>query len=171
MLYCTAVRGGVLNTVYTTCYVIDNTTEMWRLKIEIRDVIHDKQSMVIFHTDSAPTGFVQKNYSGASLCCSDGWADRSDVTDGYESQARGSMSIRIHSPNVTDFDDYYFGLNPYTNSRNPWFREFWQQRFNCTMRDDYGNRTATHNETTAEIGECTGRESGCSVVIERGVYR
>jgi hypothetical protein len=102
-----------------------------------------------------------QNYCGASLFYSDGWADRSDVTDGFESQARGSMSIRIHSPNVTDFDDYYFSLNPYTNTRNPWFREFWQHRFNCTLRDDYGNRTAIFaksNETVAERGECTGRE-------------
>jgi len=31
------------------------------------------------------------------------------------------------------------------------------------MRDDYGNRTAIfakNNETAAERGECTGRESG-----------
>jgi hypothetical protein len=115
------------------------------------------------HTDSTPAAFRAGELLGASLFYSDGWADRSDVTDGYESQARGSMSIRIHSPNVTDFDDYYFSINPYTNTRNPWFREFWQHRFNCTMRDDYGNRTAifaTHNETVAVRGECTGRESG-----------
>ncbi|XP_069676283.1 metabotropic glutamate receptor 1-like [Periplaneta americana] len=92
---------------------------------------------------------------------SDGWADRSDVTDGYESQARGSISIRINSPNVTEFDDYYFNLNPYNNARNPWFREFWQYRFNCTMRDDDGNSSFVFSKsigTSAERGECTGRE-------------
>jgi hypothetical protein len=97
----------------------------------------------------------------AMFVCSDGWADRSDVTEGYESQARGSISIRINSPNVTGFDDYYFKLNPYTNTRNPWFREFWQYRFNCTMREDYGNSSAIpakDSETTTERGECTGME-------------
>jgi hypothetical protein len=105
---------------------------------------------------------VQKKYSRDIFFYSDGWADRSDVTDGYERQARGSMSVRIHSPNVTDFDDYYFSLNPYTNTRNPWFREFWQHRFNCTMRDDYGNRSAMfvqNSETAAGNAECTGKES------------
>lgn len=104
---------------------------------------------------------MRKKYSRDILFYSDGWADRSDVTDGYERQARGSMSVRIHSPNVTDFDDYYFSLNPYTNTRNPWFREFWQHRFNCTMRDDYGNRSAMfvqNSETAAGRAECTGRE-------------
>jgi hypothetical protein len=93
---------------------------------------------------------------------SDGWADRSDVTDGYEKQARGSISIRIHSPNVTDFDDYYFKLNPYTNTRNPWFREFWQLRFNCSMREDHGSNSsaisAKIGSTASERGDCTGTE-------------
>ncbi|KAJ9583836.1 hypothetical protein L9F63_021839, partial [Diploptera punctata] len=91
---------------------------------------------------------------------SDGWADRSDVTDGYEMQAMGSISIRIHSPNVTDFDDYYFSLNPYNNTRNPWFREFWQYRFNCTMRQDGTNSSVTRNSSVASSldRECTGRE-------------
>jgi hypothetical protein len=92
--------------------------------------------------------------------CSDGWADRSDVTDGYEKQARGSISIRIHSPNVTDFDDYYFKLNPYTNTRNPWFREFWQHRFNCSINEDYGTSTAISARIVSaslERGECTGK--------------
>ncbi|KAG8290472.1 Metabotropic glutamate receptor 1 [Homalodisca vitripennis] len=64
---------------------------------------------------------------------SDGWADRSDVADGYEAQAHGSLSIRIHSPYVTSFDHYYLQLNPFNNSRNPWFKEFWQARFNCSI--------------------------------------
>lgn len=52
---------------------------------------------------------------------------------GYEAEAKGSLSIRIHSPYVTSFDDYYFSLNPFNNTRNPWFQEFWQDRFNCVI--------------------------------------
>lgn len=73
----------------------------------------------------------------------------------YEQQALGSISIRIHSPPLDSFDDYYFGLNPYNNSSklfyktcdcvisaskmcfvftgNPWFKEFWETKFNCKM--------------------------------------
>ncbi|XP_065157823.1 metabotropic glutamate receptor 5-like [Atheta coriaria] len=67
---------------------------------------------------------------------SDGWADRADVTQGLEEQAWGSISIRIHSPYVNDFDNYYWGLTPSNNARNPWFNEFWQFRFGCTLPDD-----------------------------------
>nr|CAD7426328.1 unnamed protein product [Timema monikensis] len=68
-----------------------------------------------------------------SLCSSDGWADRADVTDGLEPEAKGSITIRIHSPYVATFDQHYFRLDPFTNHRNPWFREFWQARFNCVL--------------------------------------
>jgi hypothetical protein len=100
-------------------------------------------------------------FHGHPLFCSDGWADRSDVTEGYESQARGSISIRIHSPNVTDFDEYYFNLNPYTNTRNPWFREFWQERFNCAIYGHHDNSSAfseKSSETAGKKQECTGTE-------------
>lgn len=64
---------------------------------------------------------------------SDGWADRQDVVSDYELQAVGSISIRIHSPSLKSFDDYYFALNPFENHRNPWFREFWEDKFHCKM--------------------------------------
>lgn len=64
---------------------------------------------------------------------SDGWADRQDVVDGYEQQALGSISIRIHSPALKSFDKYYFALDPFENLRNPWFREFWEDKFACKL--------------------------------------
>lgn len=64
---------------------------------------------------------------------SDGWADRQDVVSDYEEQAAGSISIRIHSTYVKTFDDTYFTLDPFENHRNPWFREFWEDKFHCKM--------------------------------------
>lgn len=63
----------------------------------------------------------------------EGWADRQDVVSEYEMQAVGSISIRIHSKYVKSFDDYYFALDPFNNSRNVWFREFWEDKFHCKM--------------------------------------
>lgn len=74
---------------------------------------------------------------------SDGWADRQEVVcvcnfliifefhcftfhqlkvTNYEQQALGSISIRIHSPPLDSFDDYYFGLNPYNNSSKLFYK-------------------------------------------------
>ncbi|XP_045107628.1 metabotropic glutamate receptor 5-like isoform X2 [Portunus trituberculatus] len=83
---------------------------------------------------------------------SDGWADRSDVVPaGLESVAEGGLSVKIQSSKVDEFDDYYFGLHPDTNTRNPWFKEFWQHRFNCSLSDteEGGEKTCTKNESLA----------------------
>ncbi|KAI0212446.1 Metabotropic glutamate receptor 5 [Lamellibrachia satsuma] len=61
----------------------------------------------------------------------DGWAVRPDVVNGLEQEAAGGISIKLYSPPIVGFDRYYFSLRPKTNTHNPWFREFWQQKFKC----------------------------------------
>ncbi|KAG5684310.1 hypothetical protein PVAND_013545 [Polypedilum vanderplanki] len=78
---------------------------------------------------------------------SDGMADRQDVVIDYEEQAVGSISIRIHSPYLHSFDEKYFNLDPFENSRNPWFREFWEDKFHCKMPV---KRIITTTSTTTE---------------------
>ncbi|KAJ8276678.1 hypothetical protein COCON_G00084300, partial [Conger conger] len=68
------------------------------------------------------------------LVGSDGWADRYDVTDGYQREAAGGITIKLQSAYVRWFDDYYLKLRPNSNPRNPWFPEFWQHRFQCRLR-------------------------------------
>lgn len=81
---------------------------------------------------------------------SDGWADRQDVVSEYEQQAVGSISIRIHSPYATAFDEYYFALDPFENHRNPWFKEFWEDKFHCKMPPERIKTTSTVATTTTE---------------------
>lgn len=86
------------------------------------------------------------------LLGSDGWADRYDVTDGYQREASGGITIKLQSPGVKWFDDYYLQLQPETNQRNPWFQEFWQHRFQCRLKgspqeNPKFNKTCTSNLT------------------------
>nr|XP_053651495.1 uncharacterized protein LOC128701648 [Cherax quadricarinatus] len=81
---------------------------------------------------------------------SDGWADRSDVVAGLEEAAVGGLSIKINSSYVSEFDDHYFQLHPEKNDRNPWFREFWQMRFNCSLPGQ---------EENSKLPGCSGMES------------
>ncbi|XP_007427539.1 metabotropic glutamate receptor 5 [Python bivittatus] len=86
------------------------------------------------------------------LLGSDGWADRYDVTDGYQREAAGGITIKLQSPDVKWFDDYYLQLHPETNLRNPWFQEFWQHRFQCRLNgspqeNPKFNKTCTSNLT------------------------
>ncbi|CAK6961913.1 metabotropic glutamate receptor 1 [Scomber scombrus] len=64
---------------------------------------------------------------------SDGWADRYEVVEGYEQEAEGGITMKLQSEVVKSFDDYYLKLSLDTNTRNPWFAEFWQYRFQCRL--------------------------------------
>ncbi|XP_026129455.1 metabotropic glutamate receptor 5-like isoform X1 [Carassius auratus] len=86
------------------------------------------------------------------LVGSDGWADRYDVTDGFQREAAGGITIKLQSAYVTWFDDYYLNLQPDTNHRNPWFPEFWQHRFQCRLKG-HPQENAKYNKT------CTKKES------------
>ncbi|ETN78182.1 hypothetical protein NECAME_10502 [Necator americanus] len=83
---------------------------------------------------------------------SDGWADRNDVVEGLENEAEGSFSIRIHAPKVPGFRAYYSQLNPENNTVNPWFREFWQQKFGCQFA------VSKEDKNNENIRICTGNE-------------
>uniref|UniRef100_A0A0F8AFS7 Metabotropic glutamate receptor 5 n=1 Tax=Larimichthys crocea TaxID=215358 RepID=A0A0F8AFS7_LARCR len=67
------------------------------------------------------------------LIGSDGWADRVEVVEGYEQEAVGGLTVKLQSEEVSSFDDYFLKLRLSTNTRNPWFPEFWQYRFQCRI--------------------------------------
>lgn len=87
------------------------------------------------------------------------------MVQGYEAEAEGGISIRIHSPPVASFDRSYFALKPdnATLSRNPWFSEFWEHRFNCSFARHSPSSVASalvgHGNGSAPLSSriCTGR--------------
>lgn len=69
---------------------------------------------------------------------SDGWSARSLVFLGNEHQVEGTISVQPMANPVPDFDEYFLGLTPLNNKRNPWFIEYWEQYFQCKWLDsDY----------------------------------
>ncbi|XP_049872855.1 metabotropic glutamate receptor 1-like, partial [Pectinophora gossypiella] len=102
------------------------------------------------------------------LVASDGWADRRDVVAGLERPAAGALTLRIRSPYLRHFDTHYHALHPHNNTRNPWFREFWEQKFNCSLED----------QPAVGVRQCTGSESLATgytqepklALVVRGVY-
>ncbi|XP_038160133.1 metabotropic glutamate receptor 1 isoform X1 [Cyprinodon tularosa] len=72
-------------------------------------------------------------YGEFLLIGSDGWADRYEVVEGYEQEAEGGITMKLQSEVVKSFDEYYLKLRIDKNTRNPWFAEFWQYRFQCRL--------------------------------------
>ncbi|RWS29510.1 metabotropic glutamate receptor 8-like protein [Leptotrombidium deliense] len=62
---------------------------------------------------------------------SDGWSARNLVSDGNELEVEGTISIQPKANPVPGFDEYFLGLTPQNNFRNPWFIEYWEYYFKC----------------------------------------
>uniref|UniRef100_A0A8B9T0C8 Glutamate metabotropic receptor 2 n=1 Tax=Anas platyrhynchos TaxID=8839 RepID=A0A8B9T0C8_ANAPL len=64
---------------------------------------------------------------------SDGWGALESVVAGSEAVAEGAITIELAAYPIQEFATYFLNLHPYNNSRNPWFREFWEQKFKCSF--------------------------------------
>ncbi|KAJ7403647.1 Metabotropic glutamate receptor 1 [Pitangus sulphuratus] len=103
-----------------------------RLPFQILGASTDLESSRTRYATGKPWNHTLKNNPDKSHI-SDGWADRDEVIEGYEPEANGGITIKLQSPEVLAFDDYYLKLRLDTNTRNPWFPEFWQHRFQCRI--------------------------------------
>lgn len=97
--------------------------------------------------------------------CSDGWADRVEVVEGFEQEAVGGITVKLQSAEVSSFDDYFLKLRLGTNTRNPWFPEFWQFRFQCRL-------PGHPQENLNYARNCSGSQTNCqrSVMFSRSLF-
>lgn len=97
--------------------------------------------------------------------CSDGWADRVEVVEGFEQEAVGGITVKLQSAEVSSFDDYFLKLRLGTNTRNPWFPEFWQFRFQCRL-------PGHPQENLNYARNCSGSQTDCqrSVMFSRWLF-
>ncbi|XP_072257847.1 metabotropic glutamate receptor 3 [Pyxicephalus adspersus] len=66
---------------------------------------------------------------------SDGWGAQESIVKGNEHIAYGAITLELASHKVREFDKYFQSLNPSNNHRNPWFKDFWQQKFQCSLHN------------------------------------
>jgi len=55
------------------------------------------------------------------------------VVRDLEEVAEGAITIELYSKPIPQFDDYVRNLTPESNKRNPWFAEYWEETFNCSL--------------------------------------
>ena len=77
--------------------------------------------------------FASRNFTWIG---SDGWGEV--IPSEVHEIGHGSLSI-VHNSRASDkFDNYFQSLHPSNNSANPWFGEYWESVFNCTLNDHPG---------------------------------
>ena len=47
----------------------------------------------------------------------------------FPDQAASAVVLKTRSGDILAFENYFSGLDVRKNSRNPWFREYWEQVF------------------------------------------
>ncbi|KAK7503016.1 hypothetical protein BaRGS_00005642 [Batillaria attramentaria] len=92
-------------------------------------------SVVVCFCEGITVQKLLKAFSRKGVAGNDGWGNRLDVVRNQEETAAGGISIKLYSPPIPDFDTYYASLKPNSTMalRNPWFNEFWQQKFACYL--------------------------------------
>ena len=80
------------------------------------------------------------------------WGKNEGVTKGVEKEAEGAitLSLDVAGRTVDDFRYDFNKLKPETNTYNPWFKEYWQQRFDCYLPGEPRNRYRTECDTSTQ---------------------
>ncbi|OQR71791.1 metabotropic glutamate receptor 5-like [Tropilaelaps mercedesae] len=108
------------------------------------------------------------------ILASDSWGTDPEVVRSLEDVAEGCMTLSFPRPPDAAFREHFTTLKPETNSYNPWFREFWEDRFKCTLpgRQDTPkilkyHRWCTGNET---LNDGSFREDPKLDYLRRSIY-
>lgn len=64
---------------------------------------------------------------------SDGWGAQESIVKGNEFTADGAITLELAAHPLPDFNRYFQTLTPLNNHRNPWFKDFWEQKFQCSL--------------------------------------
>ncbi|KAH9505005.1 Metabotropic glutamate receptor 4 [Bulinus truncatus] len=81
------------------------------------------------------------------LLASDSWGAKVHPVYRQEADAEGTVTILPMRSVIPGFDEYFLNLT-LEHTRNPWFKEFWSEIFNCTIENfRNGVRPCTGNES------------------------
>ncbi|KAK0162675.1 hypothetical protein PV327_006432 [Microctonus hyperodae] len=99
-----------------------------------------------------------------TIVASDTWENRDQITHGLEEEIWGSIFIHVKSSPIPAFSKHYTSLKPSNASENIWFNEFWEDKFDCIVPEQFKNNTnyiTSHMKMIFNSSRkfCTGNES------------
>lgn len=99
--------------------------------IFISDYEDVRKIVTSLHESSQPGEFL--------LLGSDGWSNIESVVKNHETFADGSITVSVMSHNSSGFGTYIESLRPTTNEENPWFKEYYEELFDCSLDEGPSN--------------------------------
>lgn len=70
---------------------------------------------------------------------SDGWGAQESIVKGHEASADGAITLELAAHAVPEFNRHFTRLRPENNARNPWYWDFWEQKFQCSLGGSSGS--------------------------------
>ena len=55
--------------------------------------------------------------------------------NGYEDIVEDAIGVQPLARMLPGFGSYLAKLTPENNERNPWFKEYWEDHFKCSLKD------------------------------------
>ncbi|XP_037567084.1 metabotropic glutamate receptor 2 [Dermacentor silvarum] len=66
---------------------------------------------------------------------SDAWSGLESVAQGHEEVVEGSITVSPMVQPLNGFERHFSQLTPDNNALNPWFPEYWEEKFQCRLPD------------------------------------
>ncbi|KAK1901383.1 Metabotropic glutamate receptor 3 [Dissostichus eleginoides] len=119
---------------------VSRSMSRWSYENVIRSLQQKSNAKVVIlftRSEDARELLVAANRMNVSFTwvASDGWGAQESVVRGSEAVADGAFTIELASYGIPQFNNYFTALHPYNNTRNPWFIEFWENQFQCSLHD------------------------------------
>ena len=159
---------------------LHSSAEDFNHVIEILDAdfVSNATVIVLFSTRETANGLLQAvakkqrmdpNFRSRNFTwiASDAWGER--ILPELYSVAQGALSVIPRTFVNKEFDAYFQSLHPTNYTINPWFMEYWESKFNCTLSGQQGfTQCDTANQfTSPETGY---RQSGFAPFTIDAVY-
>ncbi|XP_033118208.1 metabotropic glutamate receptor 3-like [Anneissia japonica] len=111
--------------------------------------------VVIFAQDDQIKGLLKasNNLTERFLwVASDGWGTKESIVEsGMVNSAVDAITVRPERFDVEGFNDYFLSLNPLNNSRNKWFKSFWEEQHSCSFDVPGGSNNVTSCKDVTSI--------------------
>ncbi|XP_030838076.1 metabotropic glutamate receptor 3 isoform X3 [Strongylocentrotus purpuratus] len=143
--------------------------------VPVKDIVAnlkaDPKIQVIFtfagktHITSVLQEAKEQGLTGRTWIASDSWGDSLTVVNDYLDIVSGMVGIVPKARIDPGLKRYIASLDPFTNSRNPWYQLTLGSRFGCTFdvpKDD------TQEDTKNDTPFCHGNETFASMLESRG---
>ena len=94
----------------------------------------------------------------------DAWGDRLD--DEHLAIAQNVLSVNPKQNSSEGFDEYFKSLHISNHSANPWFEEYWEYYFNCSLNDPTNMCDTANQHISANTGRRYKQQSAISFAID-----